>query len=94
MEPPPLKTFASPAMPLFPLSPERVNSARPLNGALPHSPSLPEFSAKGVLDPSLIFTSTPSPSAHRHTRHNSEALVHGMVARFDTLSIKGLPATG
>lgn len=87
MEPPPLKPPATPGMPLFPLSPERVNGTRPpYDGKVPQSPSLPEF-MKGGIDPSVFLnngTSTPP----RHSRNNSEAHVGSMVARFDSLSIK------
>jgi len=87
MEPPPLKPPATPAMPLFPLSPERVNGTRPpYDGKVPLSPSLSELN-KGAIDPSVFFsgsTSTPP----RHSRHNSEAHVGGMVARFDAMSLK------
>lgn len=73
-------------MPLFPLSPERVNGTRPpYDGKLPQSPSLPEF-GKGNIDPSVFINRTSTPP--RHSRNNSEAHVGSMVARFDSLSIK------
>lgn len=76
----------SPGTPLFPLSPERVNGSRPPYGGTttPQSPSMPEF-----VKPSEFSLNPSSPSSRRsHTRNNSEALVQGMVARFDSLSIK------
>lgn len=89
MDPPPLKLPATPAMVLFPLSPERINGTRPPydGGKLPQSPSLPEF-AKGSIDPSVFFSNGTSTPPSRHSRNHSEAHVQGMVARFDALTIK------
>jgi len=87
MEPPPLKPPATPAMPLFPLSPERVNGTRPpYDGKVPLSPSQSEMN-KGGIDPSIFFSSSTS-TPPRHSRNHSEVHVGGMVARFDALSIK------
>ncbi|KAF2104460.1 hypothetical protein NA57DRAFT_70664 [Rhizodiscina lignyota] len=82
--PPPFKFPSSPGTPLFPLSPERVNGTRPPYGANPpQSPSMPEF-----VKPSEFTLNPSSPTRLSHSRNNSEALVHGMVARFDSLSLK------
>jgi hypothetical protein len=85
---PPVKFAASPVTPLFPLSAERVNSK--YNGAHPQSPSQPEFGKTSMgIDP-FLFNGGGSPTSHRHSRNNSasDAVVQGMVARFDSLSIR------
>jgi hypothetical protein len=86
-----VKFPASPGTPLFPLSPERVNGARlPYNGQVLQSPSIPEFGKPSMPgDPFTVSSKSPkSPFPHRHSRHNSDALVQGMIARFDNMSIK------
>lgn len=89
MDPPPLNAPITPAMVLFPLSPERINGTRPpYDGAKPpQSPTFPEF-AKGNIDPSVLFNNSTTTSPSRHSRNNSEVHVQGMVARFDAMSIK------
>ncbi|KIV99747.1 uncharacterized protein PV09_08668 [Verruconis gallopava] len=85
---------ASPATPLFPLSPERVNGTRPpYSSTVSQSSNGPEFGKSSVLlKPSLL---SGSPEVHfRHTRNNSasDAHVQGLVARFDGLSVKDYKA--
>lgn len=81
---PPFKFPHSPATPLFPLSPERLNGSRPPYGsAMAQSPSLPDF-----VKPSDFELNPTSPKKTVHSRNNSEAMVQGMVARFDSLSLK------
>ncbi|KAL9082676.1 MAG: hypothetical protein Q9159_006255 [Coniocarpon cinnabarinum] len=70
----PSKLQYSPGMPLFPVSPERINASKQ---PLPQSPSLPNFTAYGSHSPDASPT-------HRHK--NSD--VQGMVARFNALEIK------
>src|ERR1700754_4984187 len=96
---PPVKFPASPGTPLFPLSPERVNGTRPpYNGQLLQSPSMPEFGkpsmGTGSVDPFLFNNSGSPTSPFRHSRNNSatDAHVQGMVARFDSLSIRDYKA--
>lgn len=93
---PPVLFPASPGIPLFPLSPERVNGARPLYG-LPQSPSLPEFRKPDIEfgKPTDFSVSPGSPvSPFRtfvHSRNSSsasDAHVQGMVARFNSLDIR------
>ncbi|KAF2423768.1 hypothetical protein EJ08DRAFT_664108 [Tothia fuscella] len=87
MDPPPFKFAASPSTPLFPLSPERVNSK--YNGTLQQSPSHPEFGKTSMgIDPFLF--NGGSPTSHRHSRNNSasDAAVGSMVARFESLSVR------
>jgi hypothetical protein len=100
MDPPPVK-FASPGTPLFPLSPERVNGSRPpYNGPLSQSPSQPEFGKPSLnasmnADPFVFNPSSPK-SPFRHSRNNSstsDALVQGMVARFDGLTVRDYKAS-
>jgi hypothetical protein len=91
----PVKFPPSPGTPLFPLSPERVNGTRPPYGHVAQSPSLPEFGKPSL--PSTggeAFSLGPrSPrSPYRHSRNNSDAVVHGMIARFDNMSIKDFRA--
>jgi hypothetical protein len=74
----------APGTPLLSLSPERVNGTRPqYGGHLPQSPSMPEF-----VKPADFSLNPGSPKRPTHSRNNSEALVQGMVARFDSLSLK------
>ncbi|KAF2085382.1 hypothetical protein K490DRAFT_67798 [Saccharata proteae CBS 121410] len=69
---------ASPGTPLFSLSPERVNGIRPpYNGSNPASPT-----QSGTLGSPLAFIKSS------HSRSNSDANVHGMVARFNSLEIR------
>ncbi|RDI77285.1 hypothetical protein Vi05172_g12677 [Venturia inaequalis] len=100
MEPPP--KFASPGTPLFPLSPERVNGSRPpYNGHVPTSTSQLEFgkpslaTSMGAADPFIFNPSSPkSPAKHsRNNSSSSDALVQGMVARFDGLTVRDYKAT-
>lgn len=100
MDPPP--KFASPGTPLFPLSPERVNGSRPpYNGHLSTSTSHPEFgkpsltTSMGPADPFIFNPSSPkSPSKHsRNNSSTSDALVQGMVARFDGLTVRDYKAS-
>jgi hypothetical protein len=79
---------ASPGTPLFPLSPERVNGTRPpYSGPMSQSPPVPEFGKLSMgVDPFVFTSKTKSPLGH--SRNNSDALVQGMVARFDSMSIK------
>jgi hypothetical protein len=83
------KLAASPGTPLFPLSPERVNGAK-LPYSHSHSPSIPEFGKQSMtVDPfALSLKSGKSPFRQHHSRNNSDAMVQGMIARFDTMSIK------
>jgi hypothetical protein len=95
MDPPPVKFAASPGTPLFPLSPERVNGARgPYNGSMQQSPSMPEFGKTSMgVDPFLFNGGSPNSKLRTHSRNNSsDAMVHGMVARFDSLSIRDFKA--
>lgn len=99
MDPPP--KFASPGTPLFPLSPERVNGRPPYNGHLSTSTSHPEFGKPsltanmGPADPFIFNPSSPkSPSKHsRNNSSTSDALVQGMVARFDGLTVRDYKAS-
>jgi hypothetical protein len=91
MDPPPVKFAASPGTPLFPLSPERVNGSRgPYNGPVQQSPLMPEFGKASLgVDPFLFNGGSPESKLRSHSRNNSsDAMVHGMVARFDSLSIR------
>jgi hypothetical protein len=83
------KAFASPGTPLFPLSPERVNGAKlPYNGKPMQSPAMPEFGKPSLtVDPFLLTSKSPK-SPFRHSRHNSDALVQSMIARFDHMTVK------
>jgi hypothetical protein len=95
MDPPPVKFAASPGTPLFPLSPERVNGSRgPYNGQMQQSPSMPEFGKTSLgVDPFLFKGGSPESKLRSHSRNNSsDAMVHGMVARFDSLSIRDYKA--
>lgn len=82
---------ASPGTPLFPLSPERVNGAKlPHNGKSMQSPhaAMPEFGKPSLtVDPFLLTSKSPK-SPFRHSRHNSDALVQSMIARFDHMTVK------
>ncbi|TLD27478.1 hypothetical protein E2P81_ATG10766 [Venturia nashicola] len=100
MDPPP--KFASPGTPLFPLSPERVNGSRlPYNGHLSTSTSHPEFgkpslmTSVGSADPFIFNPSSPkSPTKHsRNSSSTNDALVQGMVARFDGLTVRDYKAS-
>jgi hypothetical protein len=88
-----MKFPASPGTPLFPLSPERVNGTRlPYNGQALQSPSMPEFGKPSLTVDPFALTSKSPKSPYRHSRNNSDALVQGMIARFDNLSVKDLRA--
>ncbi|KAF1984008.1 hypothetical protein K402DRAFT_360240 [Aulographum hederae CBS 113979] len=91
MDPPPLKPFESPGMPLFPLSPERVNGTRPpysysptrseSRAGLPESPSVPEFgkaSVFGKLPPfhNQEFTLNPSSPSPPRTHARTNSDAH------------------
>lgn len=74
----PLKHPASPGTPLFPLTPSREpNNKPPVFG----TPSM-------TVDPFALHLKTGSKSPFKHSRNNSDAMVQGMIARFDTLSVK------
>jgi hypothetical protein len=89
-----VKFPGSPGTPLFPLSPERVNGTRPpYGGHVPQSPSLPEFGKPSLGgEPFSMNTRSPGRSPYRHSRNNSDAVVQGMIARFDNMSIKDFRA--
>ncbi|QDS77707.1 hypothetical protein FKW77_003945 [Venturia effusa] len=101
MDPPP--KFASPGTPLFPLSPERLNGSRPPYNGLPSASatSHPEFGKPSLttsLGPADTFVFNPSSpkSPVKHSRNNSstsDALVQGMVARFDGLTVRDYKAS-
>lgn len=90
---PPVLFPASPGMPLFPLSPERINGTRPPYSSnkdlppLPQSPSLPNLS-DDVFGGSHDFSTSPFRHLRSHTRNGSDANVQGMVARFNSLEIR------
>jgi hypothetical protein len=82
------KLAASPGTPLFPLSPERVNGAK-LPYSHSHSPSIPEFGKQSMtVDPFALSLKSGKSPFRQHSRNNSDAMVQGMIARFDTMSIK------
>ncbi|KAF2736349.1 hypothetical protein EJ04DRAFT_542567 [Polyplosphaeria fusca] len=79
MDPPSPSKFqfpASPGMPLFAVSPERVAGTRPpYNGPAPPSPSLPDL--------------RPTPlRSMSHRRNDSDVSVHGLAAMFENLEVK------
>lgn len=70
---PPLQMPSTPGMPLFPISPERMNASKQ---ALPQSPSM------------RAFASHPISSANSSPTRQKSSDVHSMVARFNALDIK------
>ena len=70
----PVKLQSNPTMPLYPVSPERMNASKQ---QVPQSPSLP------------AFASYPTGSPHSSpTYRRKESDVQGMVARFNALGIE------
>ena len=63
----------APGMPLFPVSPERMNASKQ---HIPQSPSMPAFTTHHIS------------SANSSPTHQKNSDVQGMVARFNALEIK------
>jgi seryl-tRNA synthetase len=56
------------------------------------SPSIPEFGKPSMTVDPFAISAKSSKSPFRHSRNNSDAVVQGMIARFDSMSIKDYQA--